>query len=72
MNATECRSRRSRSELDSYLTVTGNRVTNDGVYRYEYDLEGNVVSKIDGSGDGWSYTLQSTKSQIEQCHGWRK
>jgi hypothetical protein len=42
--------------MSGYATGTGNRMTNDGVYTYTYDDEGNVTKKSKGaSAETWTF-----------------
>jgi RHS repeat-associated protein len=44
--------------MTGYQTGTANQMTNDGVYTYTFDAEGNVTKKSKGaSADTWTYTF---------------
>src|SRR5262245_44009529 len=51
--------------MTGYATGAGNRLTNDGVYTYTYDDEGNLTKKSKGaSAETWTYTYDNRNQMV--------
>ena len=52
-------------DSSGYTTGTGNRITNDGVYTYSYDDEGNITKRSKGASlETWTYGYDHLNHQI--------
>src|SRR5207245_425335 len=49
----------------SYTTGTGNRLTNDGVWTYTYDADGELIKKSQGTNaETWNYTYDVNHQMV--------